>query len=217
MKNSFRFLCLCITLMTANSAHAFYDAVLGRFATRDPIGEYGGVNLYAYVGNNPVNHTDRLGLMNDETAGLGAGPAAPGLGGGAEGEGGGPGPVESASPSGKGPAPELGNEASGQPRPSPNFLPPTNAPQFPPDQIRSGYGLRIMRPTSQYPNGYWRMYNAEGQPVDPSTMQPPSNCSRAQFQARTHVPLPASWWGVSSPSPVPTPPPISTPPPPSTK
>jgi len=30
---------------------------------RDPIGERGGLNLYGYVGNSPVNRTDRFGLQ----------------------------------------------------------------------------------------------------------------------------------------------------------
>ncbi len=34
----------------------------GRWLNRDPIGERGGVNLYAYVGNNPLNYYDALGL-----------------------------------------------------------------------------------------------------------------------------------------------------------
>jgi RHS repeat-associated protein len=40
-----------------------YDPRLGRWLSRDPIGENGGVNLYGYVGNGPVNAVDPLGLM----------------------------------------------------------------------------------------------------------------------------------------------------------
>jgi RHS repeat-associated protein len=40
-----------------------YDSDLGRWLSRDPIGERGGLNLYGYVGNNPVNATDLLGLF----------------------------------------------------------------------------------------------------------------------------------------------------------
>jgi RHS repeat-associated protein len=40
----------------------FYDAGLGRFISRDPLGLGGGdVNLYAYVGNNPFNFVDPTG------------------------------------------------------------------------------------------------------------------------------------------------------------
>jgi len=40
----------------------FYYPQLGRFMTQDPIGISGGTNLYAYVGNSPVNFIDPLGL-----------------------------------------------------------------------------------------------------------------------------------------------------------
>jgi RHS repeat-associated protein len=42
-----------------------YDPELGRWISRDPIKEDGGVNLYAYVENNPVNFTDSTGLIID--------------------------------------------------------------------------------------------------------------------------------------------------------
>lgn len=40
----------------------YYAPGLQRFISQDPIGFVGGVNHYAYVGNNPANFTDPLGL-----------------------------------------------------------------------------------------------------------------------------------------------------------
>lgn len=39
-----------------------YDPQVGRWLSRDPIGENGGLNLYGYCGNNPLIFTDPYGL-----------------------------------------------------------------------------------------------------------------------------------------------------------
>jgi len=39
-----------------------YLPAIGRWLTLDPLGEAGGLNLYAFVGNNPVNWVDPWGL-----------------------------------------------------------------------------------------------------------------------------------------------------------
>ena len=43
--------------------HRYYEPDLGRFINRDPIEEDGGLNLYGFVGNDPVNFYDYLGMI----------------------------------------------------------------------------------------------------------------------------------------------------------
>ncbi len=40
----------------------YYDPVTGRWPSRDPIEEFGGLNLYGMVRNSPINYWDYLGL-----------------------------------------------------------------------------------------------------------------------------------------------------------
>ena len=42
--------------------HRYYEPALGRYLRPDPIGLDGGLNLYAYVGNDPANAVDPFGL-----------------------------------------------------------------------------------------------------------------------------------------------------------
>ena len=44
----------------------WYDPAMARFVSQDPIGLAGGMNTYAYAGNNPVKHRDPSGLCPPE-------------------------------------------------------------------------------------------------------------------------------------------------------
>ena len=60
-----------------------YNTGIGRWTSRDPIGERGGRNLYGFVGNSGVNRFDRLGLVGSITipgSSQGWGPGSSGSG-----------------------------------------------------------------------------------------------------------------------------------------
>ena len=44
--------------------YRYYDPTVGRWPSRDPIEEEGGINLYGMVGNNSISNFDLLGLQN---------------------------------------------------------------------------------------------------------------------------------------------------------
>jgi hypothetical protein len=64
--------------------YRWYDPVTGRWPSRDPIGERGGINLYGFVRNNGINKIDVLGLRFglepiDHGWGPGIAPPVPGV------------------------------------------------------------------------------------------------------------------------------------------
>jgi hypothetical protein len=48
----------------ADYLYRYYDPLTGRWPSRDPIEERGGVNLYGFVGNDGIRMVDILGLAN---------------------------------------------------------------------------------------------------------------------------------------------------------
>ena len=46
----------------SHTLQAHYDPNIGRWISRDPIFEKGGVNLYGFIGNSPTTWIDKLGL-----------------------------------------------------------------------------------------------------------------------------------------------------------
>jgi len=51
-----------------NYGYRYYIPALGRWPSKDPIGESGGANLYGMVNNNPLGQVDLLGLAIECTA-----------------------------------------------------------------------------------------------------------------------------------------------------
>ena len=49
------------TVHVADYGYRYYDSVTGRWPSRDPIEEKGGVNLYGFMGNDGINRIDILG------------------------------------------------------------------------------------------------------------------------------------------------------------
>jgi hypothetical protein len=63
MKASILIVLLLLTL--TRLTQAIYDPVQGRWVSRDPIGEAGGINLFAFVKNAGTNSVDPLGLKEE--------------------------------------------------------------------------------------------------------------------------------------------------------
>ena len=49
--------------------HRFYDSTSGRFLNRDPMDTGGGINVYGYVSNNPLDVADPSGYGDNEGGG----------------------------------------------------------------------------------------------------------------------------------------------------
>ena len=66
--NTYRFSSKEVDVRTGQYYYGYrwYDPNLQRWLNRDPIQEAGGINLYGFVGNGPVNSVDQFGLDDDD-------------------------------------------------------------------------------------------------------------------------------------------------------
>lgn len=135
-----------------------YDPETGRWTSRDPILFAGGdSNLYAYVGNDPVNAIDPSGLTCDGTGKSNVSMVCGGAGG--NGGGGSSRSVVYVAPNGQAARAEPGavvttaRNGRGLVIQQPNSQGGANT-------------IRLMEPTSRYPEGYGRTQNSSGQYTD---------------------------------------------------
>jgi len=63
MKPSRHMLVFTAVLFLASPIYAFYQPIQGRWLSRDPIGEEGGVNTYGFAGNAPIVRVDAVGRV----------------------------------------------------------------------------------------------------------------------------------------------------------
>lgn len=59
--NQLILLVVILSVVLARDAQAFYNPSQGRWLSRDPIEEQGGLNLYGFVDNGPVGKLDPCG------------------------------------------------------------------------------------------------------------------------------------------------------------
>lgn len=62
MKTKHWVIALLLWFACIQTGWSFYNPTTGKWLTRDPVGESGGVSVYGFVGNDPTDKTDRLGL-----------------------------------------------------------------------------------------------------------------------------------------------------------